>query len=130
MTSDELQQARAARWLVLRPEKLTPTALRAWVGEIGFVDAPEVEAWAPEALGWLEDELSALRLIELAVWPGVFRYASADVLDYVYVAVGDRHPRRDFRRQAQRGQITYLAAEVFDLLLAARAAMSAEELRD
>jgi len=130
MTGEELQQARAARWQALQPDQVSSAALRAWVREIGFAELPALEAWALEAPAWVEAELAALHLIELAVWPGVHRYVPVELLEYIYVAVGDRHPRSDFRKQASRGQISWLAAEVFEQLLAAPGPLGPADLRE
>lgn len=130
MTSEELHNARAARWQALRPGQPSPAALRAWMRDVGIVELPELEAWSSAAPEWLQADLVALRAIELAVWPGVHRYIPVELIEYVYVAVGDRHPRADYRRQASRGQISWLAAEVFERLLAVDGALSPSTLRE
>lgn len=129
MTTDELQKARAARAAALRPAGISGEALRAWVRNLGFATLPELAVWSDLAPELLEEELAALSVVELRLWPGELRYCAVELLEYVYVCVGDRHPRRDYLRQARERRLSWLAAEVFTLLLEGEAWTSAR-LRD
>lgn len=130
MTGDELRQARAARWAELRPAEVSADALHAWVRNLGFVTLPTLAEWSEAAPEMLERELGELRLIELYLWPGVHRYAAAELLEFVYVCVGDRNPRRDFKKQAGQGRLSWLAAEVYEYLLQHPRSRTSLELRD
>ena len=130
MTSDELQTMRQARWAELRPGAVSAADLRQWVRRVGFLDAPEAAAWSPVGLELLEQELAGAQIVELTQWPGQHRYGSGDLLRYVYAAVGDRHPRTDYRRQAQQRKLSWVAAEVFDLLLQSETPGTSSQLRD
>lgn len=130
MTSEDLLTARAAQFAAIRPRHLDPASLRDWIAALGFATLPELGEAADAAAECLEVELAELRLIELWLWPGIHRYCTRETLGYVYVAVGDRHPASDFRLQAEQKQISWLAAEVYEVLLAAPAAMTSSALRD
>ncbi|MGH9486795.1 MAG: hypothetical protein ACRD04_04310 [Terriglobales bacterium] len=129
MTSEDLLTARAARSNELRPGHLDQETLRGWVGVLGFATLPDFGAWDDQAVLLLESELAALHIIELWIWPGMLRYCAADLLGYLYVAVGDRHPRKDYLQQQERQQLSMLAAEVFEQLLAAPAPLTNTQLR-
>ena len=113
MTTDELQKARAARAAALRPAGISGEALREWIRNLGFATLPELAVWSELAPELLEEELAALRVVELRLWPGELRYCAVELLEYVYVCVGDRHPRRDYLRQARERRLSWLAAEVY-----------------
>ncbi|HET9785033.1 MAG TPA: hypothetical protein VFP94_08765 [Terriglobales bacterium] len=130
MTSEDLLTARAAQFTALRPLHLDAASLRAWIAALGLATLPELGEAADAAAELLEDELRELRLVELWLWHGIHRYCTPEILGYVYVAVGDRHPDSDFRQQAEQKQISWLAAEVYEALLAAPAAMTSGDLRD
>lgn len=130
MTAEDLLTARAAQLAALRPARLDAATLRQWIAALGFATLPELGEWADAAAELLEDELAGLQLVELWLWPGIHRYCTVETLGYVYVAVGDRHPRADFRRQAEQKQLSWLAAEVYEQLLAAPAPLTSSRLRD
>ncbi|HEY8055011.1 MAG TPA: hypothetical protein VIE13_03770 [Terriglobales bacterium] len=130
MTSEDLLTARAAQFASLRPVHLDAAALGQWIASLGFATFPELGESADAAAELMEAELAALRLVELWLWPGIHRYCTPETLGYVYVAVGDRHPRSDFRRQAELKQVSWLAAEVYETLLAAPQALTSGGLRD
>jgi hypothetical protein len=130
MTSEDLLTARAAQLAALRPHHLDAAALRGWIAALGFATLPELGEAADAAAELLEVGLAELRLVELWLWHGIHRYCTPETLGYVYVAVGDRRPATDFRLQAEQKQISWLAAEVYEALLAAPAAMTSSALRD
>lgn len=130
MTSEDLLTARAAQFAALRPRHLDAETLRGWIAALGFATLPELGEEADAAAELLEAELAELRLVELWLWHGIHRYCTPETLGYVYVAVGDRHPTTDFRQQAEQKQISWLAAEVYEVLLAAPTAMTSSALRD
>lgn len=127
MTSEDLLTARAAKQTAARPANLTSDSVAEWVGELGFATAAELGDGAIEAL---EGALAERRVIELWLWPGVLRYCPDELLGYVYVCVGDRIPREDYKRQVREKQLSWLAAEVYEQLLAAGAARTPSELRE
>ncbi|MGH9476934.1 MAG: hypothetical protein ACRD1C_11470 [Terriglobales bacterium] len=130
MTSEDLLTVRAVRYVALRPAHLDEETLNSWVGGLGFATLPDFGIWADQAVLLLETELARLHLVELWLWPGLLRYCAADLLGYVYAAVGDRHPRQDYRQQIQRGQLSVLAGEVYEHLLAAYVPLTASQVRD
>lgn len=130
ITLDDLQAARAAKWAAFRPLEVSAASLRGWVRDLGFADLPDLAVWSDAAPELLEGELAAVHIAELALWPGRHRYIPVELLGYVYVCVGDRHPRRDFQRQAGKRQLSWLAAEVYALMLETPAPMSSPQLRD
>ncbi len=127
MTSEDLLTARAARQNSVRPAALTPASVAGWVAELGFTTAAQL---GDEAVEPLEAALAERRVVELWLWPGVLRYCSAELLGYVYVCVGDRNLREDFRRQARERQLSWLAAEVYEQLLGAEGARTPGEVRE
>ncbi|HUX66575.1 MAG TPA: hypothetical protein VMV31_03715 [Terriglobales bacterium] len=127
MTSEDLLTARAARREALAPAAPSPDRLWQWVRELGLATLPEL---SDEALAPLEASLAALHVIELWLWPGILRYCAVELLDYIYVCVGDRHPRSDYQTQAAKGQLSWLAAETFELLLAADRPLSSLDVRE
>lgn len=130
MTSEDLLTVRAARFDALRPAHLDAETLRGWIGALGFATLPDFGVWADQAVMLLETELAQLHVIELWLWPGMHRYCAADVLGYVYAAAGDRHPRADYRQQVDRGQLSVLAGEIYELLLGANHARTGGQLRE
>jgi len=130
MTAEELHLARAQKWAALRPAEVSAASLRAWIGELGFVILPTLLEWSEAAPELLESELAAVHVVELALWPGIHRYAPVELLHYVYVSVGDRRPRQDYKQQAGEGKLSWLAAEVFETMLAAAAPLTSSQLRD
>jgi hypothetical protein len=126
MTSEDLLTARAARQNAVRPAVLTPDTVAGWIAELGFATAAQLGDAAAEPL---EAALAERRVVELWLWPGVLRYGSAELLGYVYVCVGDRYPREDYKRQVREKQLSWLAAEVYEQLLAAEAPRTPDELR-
>ncbi|MGH9412795.1 MAG: DNA glycosylase AlkZ-like family protein [Terriglobales bacterium] len=127
MTSEELLAARTAYQATLRPTALDAETLVAWVATLSF---PTLTDLGEEAPALVEAALADCRVAELWLWPGTPRYCHADLLGYVYAAAGDRHPRKDYHQQANRRQLSWLAAAVFTLLLEAPEAMTAAQLRD
>ncbi|TAN24262.1 MAG: hypothetical protein EPN33_00375 [Acidobacteria bacterium] len=127
MTADELLASRSARKETLRPRTLDTETLIPWVGALSF---PTLAGLGAEAAPFLEEALADFRLVELWLWPGELRYCRPDLLGYVYVAAGDRHPLKDYQRQAARNQLSWLAAESFTDLLASPTALTAAQLRD
>jgi hypothetical protein len=126
MTSEDLLTARAARQNAVRPAELTPESVAGWVAELGFATLAQLGDAAAEPL---EAALAERRVVELWLWPGVLRYCSAELLGYAYVCVGDRYPQEDYKRQVKEKQLSWLAAEVYEQLLAAPAARTPDELR-
>lgn len=127
MTSEDLLTARAARREALRPAGLDPGSLRAWVRSLGLATLPMLGDGAAELL---EEELAALQVVELWQWPGLLRYCDAEMVGYVYVCIGDRAPRQDYHVQANKGLLSWLAAETYELMLAAKGGLSNAELRE
>ena len=127
MTSEDLLTARAARREALTPAAPSPARLGQWVRELGLATLPEL---SDEAVAPLEAELAALHVIELWMWPGILRYCAVELLEYIYVCIGDRHPRSDFNTQAAKGQLSWLAAETFELLLAADRPLASFDIRE
>ncbi|MGH9482374.1 MAG: hypothetical protein ACRD1L_09810 [Terriglobales bacterium] len=133
MTHEDVQLARAQRLGALRPAEITPAAMHAVLRELGCARLSELAAalgGEPEAAAApLEAEIAERRAVELAVWPGEFRYCAAELLGYLYVCVGDRNPLEDYKRQAAQRQLSWLASEAFAELLASEGALTAGDLR-
>jgi len=123
MTSDQLQQARAERWAELRPAARTASGLRDWVQAVGFPSAGELaEAFGDATPELLEPELEAATVLELWIWPDELRYASADLVTYLWVSL-----RPDLARQRS---LTPLAEQVFEATWSSAFPPTASELRD
>lgn len=158
MTSDELKQLRLEKWKALTGRGLTTERLLEFVQEAGFcpfaahpglalpsidslagtpvgaADAPQRELTASErslasAHELLEYHIRHRRIVEVDLWKTARLYVPAELLGYLYVSVGDRKPEKDFLAQRQRGHITGLAAEIYQLLLD-HGSLSRSQLRE
>lgn len=129
ITQEELERARAERW-----RELTLTAADEAPGlarEAGLVRSTEWEHWQADGLARAEAAVEAGTVVELALWPEGLRYTVPEWLELIYVLAGDRHPASDSKREAERGRLSWLAAEVYQLLAqSGAAALGASELRE
>ncbi|MGH9467129.1 MAG: hypothetical protein ACRD1Y_07215 [Terriglobales bacterium] len=124
---DQREGVPNTEWPGHRPAHLDADTLHTWVRALGL---PALIDLGEEAAPILDELVASLRVVELWVWRQPLRYCAADLLPFVYVAVGDRHPEKDFRRQAQRGTLSRLAAEAYEQLLVSPSALTATRLRD
>ncbi|MGH9418261.1 MAG: hypothetical protein ACRD01_16700 [Terriglobales bacterium] len=130
MTAADLLTARAAQWAMLRPAQLDEHSLHGWIEALGLATLPELGPdLGDAALAPLDQAVASAQVIELWQWPGILRYCARERLEAVYTCIGDRHPADDFRRQADERQLSWLAAEVFSLLLAHDGPRTAAEIR-
>lgn len=130
MTAADLLTARAAQWAMLRPETLDANSLHGWIEALGLATVPELGPdLGDSALAPLEQAVAAAHVIELWQWPGIQRYCARERLEAVYTCVGDSNPAEDYKRQAAERQLSWLASEVFRLLLAHDVPRTAAELR-
>jgi uncharacterized protein YcaQ len=141
LNKEEIILARAERLAELRAtaQAASSPALAA-VGLLGFATWPELHTLvAPDAneralatlVHAVEAALATGEAFEINLWPHELRVVPRELIQYFYNARGDRHPKRDFRRQADSGQLSPLAAAVFEAMLhAPQTPVSAEILRD
>jgi len=141
LNNEEITLARAQRLAELREAaNAAPSPALAAVGLLGFATWPELHALlSPDAderslaalVHAVEGALAAGEAFEINLWPHELRIVPRELIQYFFNAVGDRHPKQDFRRQADAGKLSPLAAAVFEeMLRSPRTPVSAEILRD